>query len=105
MSRTAHGGQLARSVGSPVVFVALTATPQKDISNNARIEDMMRPRCEYNWCQKILFRLLLCEGCRDGRLHFSDAPLQLFMNSDSPHDFNDVYSIHPYYAPHSRSEG
>ena len=58
------------SVGSPVVFVALTATPQKDTSNNARIEDMMRPRYKYDWCQKILFRLLLCEGCRDGRLHF-----------------------------------
>lgn len=41
--RTAHGGQLARLVGSPVVFVASTAALTKANSNIAEIEGIMLP--------------------------------------------------------------
>lgn len=39
--RTAHVGQLARSVGSPAMFVALTAAPDKAISKKAENENIM----------------------------------------------------------------
>ena len=38
MMHTAHGGQLARFVGSPVTFVALTATADKANSKKADTE-------------------------------------------------------------------
>ena len=37
MMHTAHGGQLARFVGSPVIFVALTA-PTVDRANSTKAE-------------------------------------------------------------------
>lgn len=38
---TAHGGQFARSVGSPVTFVALTATAAEAISKKAEARGIL----------------------------------------------------------------
>ena len=43
MNHTAHEGQLARFVGSPVMFVALTATVAEAIRNKAETECIMLP--------------------------------------------------------------
>ena len=48
---TAHGGQLARFVGSPVMFVALTATVDKAISNKAEIEGIVLLKADYGRCK------------------------------------------------------
>ena len=44
---TAHAGQLAMFVGSPVVFVALTATADKAASKTAETERMVLVLCNY----------------------------------------------------------
>ena len=44
---TAHGGQLARFVGSPVTFVALTATADKANSKEAETARIVLVLCDY----------------------------------------------------------
>ena len=48
---TAHGGQLARSVGSPVTFVALTATVDNAISKKVEVEGIVLGNGEYGRCK------------------------------------------------------
>ena len=43
--RTAHRGQLARFVGSPVMFVPLTVTADKTISKTEESEGFMMALC------------------------------------------------------------
>lgn len=50
--RTAHGGQLAIFVGSPVMFVALTATADKAISKKAETGHIVLVLCDYVQCKK-----------------------------------------------------
>lgn len=50
--RTAHGGQLAIFVGSPVMFVALTATAGKAISKKAETGRIVLVLCDYGQCKK-----------------------------------------------------
>ena len=56
---TAHGGQLARSVGSPVTFVALTAIVDKAISKKVDVEGIVLGKGEYGQCNEVL----LAQGC------------------------------------------
>lgn len=48
MMHTAHGGQLARSVGSPLTFVALTATADKANSKKAETERIVLVSCDFD---------------------------------------------------------
>lgn len=54
---TAHVGQLARSVGSPVTFVALTAKVDKAISKKVEVEGIVLGKGGYSQCPRT--RLLL----------------------------------------------
>ena len=50
--RTAHGGQLAMFVGSPVMFVAMTATADKANSKKAETGRIVLILCDYGRCKK-----------------------------------------------------
>lgn len=53
--RTAHGGQLAILVGSPVMFVALTATADKAISKKAETGRIVLVLCDCGQCKERHF--------------------------------------------------
>ena len=71
MAHTAHGGQLAKSVGSPVMFVALTATADKANSKRTETERIVPILRDYGQREERGFtaKMLLYKEQGQGQLY------------------------------------